>query len=100
MSASERKEPFNIDVRFEHREDGGLRAYADSLPGFCISNADPEMVIAEIPAVLEVILSGMMGVRVAVTPMVDVKEMLGLSEPLLPAYLCDRVYMGQTIGSC
>ena len=100
MASNARKEPFSIEVKFEHREDGGLRAYCDHVPGFVISNADADLVIAEVPPVLEVILSGMLGTPVKVTPTVDVAEMLGRADPMLPAYMCDRVYMGQAIGTC
>ncbi|AOF96161.1 hypothetical protein [Sphingobium sp. RAC03] len=93
-------EPFNIEVKFTHREDGGLRAYSDSLPGFVISNEDPDLVIAEVGPVLEVILSGMIGAQVRVTPTVDVAELIGAASPMLPAYMCDRVYMGQAIPTC
>lgn len=98
--ASAPREPFNIEVKFEHRDDGGLRAYSDSLPGFVISHEDPERVIAEVPPVLEVILSAMMQAKVRVTPTVDLAELIGLEAPMLPAYMCDRVYMGEAIAVC
>ena len=100
MASKPTREPFNIEVKFEHREDGGLRAYSDSVPGFVVSHADPALVIAEVPPILEVILSGMFGSPVRVTATVDIEEALGLADPKLPAFLCDRVYMGQAVSAC
>lgn len=53
-----------IIVTFERRDDGGLRAYSDSVPGFVLSHRDPELVIKDIAPALERILSAMWGVEV------------------------------------
>lgn len=86
---------FNVDVKFERREDGGLRAWSDSVPGFVLSNQDADLVISEVPEVLAVILSGMMGGKVQVTPTVDIREAMGLADVPLPAFVMDRVYVGR-----
>lgn len=94
------KGPFTIDVKFEHREDGGLRAYCDSVPGFALSHSDPSLVVDEVGPVLETILSAMFRHPVRVTATEDISVVLGLETPTMPAFLCDRVYMGQAVGAC
>ena len=94
------KGPFNIEVKFEHREDGGLRAYCDSVPGFALSHSDPDLVVEEVAPVLETILSAMFHQKVKVTATEDIAEALGLRTPTMPAFLCDRVYMGQAVPAC
>lgn len=53
-----------IVVTFERREDGGLRAYSNDVPGFVLSNQDPNKVIDAIVPAMEFILSSMWGVNV------------------------------------
>jgi hypothetical protein len=59
-----------IIVILEHREDGGLRAYSEDVPGFVLSNQDPAVVLSDIAVALETILSSMWGVRVVAGPLV------------------------------
>lgn len=99
MGAAFKEMVFNVDVKFERRPDGGLRAWCDDVPGFVLSNANPDMVIAEVPEVLSVILSGMMNGKVSVTPTVDIAELLGLADPTFPAFSQDRVYIGQRLAA-
>jgi hypothetical protein len=47
----------SIVVSFEGREDGGLTAYSDDIPGFVMSHADPSTVLKEVKPALEAILS-------------------------------------------
>jgi hypothetical protein len=51
--------PFILYVKFEKREDGGLRAYCDELPGFILSHANADAVMADVVPSLECILSAM-----------------------------------------
>jgi hypothetical protein len=53
-----------IVVTFEPREDGGLRAYSEDVPGFVLSNSDPLVVIRDVAPALEFILSSMWGTTV------------------------------------
>jgi hypothetical protein len=48
--------PQKITVTFEHRDDGGLRAYSNDVPGFVLSHSDPAKVLADIKPALEGIL--------------------------------------------
>lgn len=96
----QRNQPFHIDVKFEMRDDGGLRAYCDAVPDFVLSHQDSDLVINEVPEVLGIMLSARLGCEIRLTPTVDVAEMLGLSSPSLPAFMCDRVYMGQPVTTC
>ena len=73
--------PMNIVVTFEHRADGGLRAYSDSLPGFALSNRDPEVVKGSVAPVLEVMLGSILGRAVRVCQTTDVGEFVN---PKLP----------------
>jgi hypothetical protein len=59
-----------IVVTLEHREDGGLRAYSEDVPGFVLSNPDPSVVLSDIAVALETILSSMWGVNVVAGPLV------------------------------
>lgn len=53
-----------VVVTFDPREDGGLRAYSKDVPGFVLSNSDPEKVIEGVVPALEFILSKTWGVEV------------------------------------
>jgi hypothetical protein len=59
-----------IVVTLERREDGGLRAYSQDVPGFVLSNKNPAVVLSDIAVALETILSSMWGVRVVAGPLV------------------------------
>ena len=55
-----------IVVTFEPRDDGGLRAYSDDVPGFVLSHSDPKAVLADVKPALEGILSHIYGTQVVV----------------------------------
>jgi len=59
-----------VVVVYERRPDGGLRAYSDDVPGFVLSNADPNAVRADVIPALEGIISEMLNapVRVELRP--------------------------------
>ena len=63
-----------IVVSFERRDDGGLRAYSNDVPGFVLSHSDPLAVIKDVAPVLERILSAMWGVAVKAAPLPHVGE--------------------------
>jgi hypothetical protein len=46
-----------IVVTFEGREDGGLTAYSDDVPGFVLSDFAPDAVVKDVRPALEGILS-------------------------------------------
>jgi hypothetical protein len=46
-----------VVVTLEDREDGGVRAYSEDIPGFLLSNSDPVAVLKDIEPALEEILS-------------------------------------------
>lgn len=94
--ASRFPEPFRLEVRFESREDGGIRARCDKVPGFLLSNRDPDKVMADIEPALSLMLSEMFGVPMAVTRLPDIEEVRDRQVPL-PAYMCaSQTYLGST----
>jgi hypothetical protein len=68
--------PFKITVCFEPREDGGLRAYSDDVPGLVLSSTDIDGVLEDVPAALSVILSARLGTDVQVEPLPDIRDAL------------------------
>jgi len=56
-----------VTVTFERREDGGLMAWSDDVPGFVLSHKDPAMVLADVKPALERILSHAHGKDMKVT---------------------------------
>lgn len=75
---------FKVVVIFERREDGGLRAYCDEVPGLVLSSKDAEGLIADVPEALSVCLSHTMNARVSVGPLIGLKEALE-NRGMLPA---------------
>jgi hypothetical protein len=85
-----------IVVTFQRREDGGLRAYSEALPGFVLSNADTRAVLADIVPALTFMLSEMYGAPVAVEPLTDIADKLadaGLIERLPELEPVQREYV-------
>ena len=60
---------FKFDVIFEKREDGGLMAYSEDVPGFTLSHSDSCAVFNDVKPSLEFILSKMYKSRVVVAPL-------------------------------
>ena len=52
-----------LTVRFASRDDGGLRAWCDDLPGFVLSHSDAQAVINDVEPVLEAMLAAKYGWR-------------------------------------
>jgi hypothetical protein len=78
-----RLRPMKIIVTFEHRNDGGLRAWSDDVPGFVLSHADPAAVLSDVVPALEVILSHKFGGAVAVEELTQLAQ-AGFDEPAIP----------------
>ena len=67
---------FKISVCFERREDGGLRAFSDDVPGLVLSSLDIDGVIADVPVALSYILSKRLKATVEVEPLPNIREAL------------------------
>lgn len=76
-----RPEMLKITVRFQAREDGGLRAWSDDVPGFILSHSDSEAVLNDVEPALEAILSAKFGTQVMVAPLSD-PEAFSMEPPL------------------
>jgi hypothetical protein len=63
--------PPRVVVIFERREDGGLTAYSDDVPGFVLSHSDPKAVLADVIPALEGILSHVHGTNVVVKQLAE-----------------------------
>ncbi len=63
--------PAKITVMFERREDGGLRAFSNDVPGFVLSHSDPMAVLSDIKPALEGILSHQFGAPVVVEQLAE-----------------------------
>lgn len=91
--ASRAPSRFVLHVRFEDREDGGLRAYCDKLPNFFLSHSDPVKVQADVEPALEVILSAMYGMPMCVTRLPEIDEVMD-HQPVLPHTFKNESYLG------
>lgn len=74
--ASQAPQTFVIHVRFETRDDGGLRALCDKVPNFLLSHSDPSKVLADVGPALEAILSAMYGMPISVRRLQEMDEAL------------------------
>lgn len=87
-----------IVVTFERRDDGGLRAYSDDVPGFVLSHHDARAVVADVKPALETILSEMLHSRVLVEPLpslADELEEAGIINEIPTKRRTQREYVGQ-----
>jgi hypothetical protein len=85
---------FKVIVHFDRREDGGLRAWSDDVPGLLLSHSNVDGIIADVPEALTVILSHMLCRSVAVKPLGNIREALeakGIVAPAIP--LAQREYV-------
>jgi hypothetical protein len=57
-----------IEVFFDFRDDGGLRAWSPNVPDLVLSHADPRKVIDDVPLALEVILSAKYSHAITIRP--------------------------------
>jgi len=65
-----------IFVNFERRDDGGLRAWSDDVPGLILSHTDIDGVLEDVVTALGVMLSEQLGHPVEARPVVDIREWL------------------------
>jgi hypothetical protein len=79
--------PFIIYVKFELREDGGLRATCDKIPEFRLSHSNHEAVRADVAPALSVILSSMYGLTMHVE---EASEIGSENQYSMPAHLCGK----------
>ena len=91
--ASRAPSPFVIHVRFEDREDGGLRAFCDKVPNFLLSHNDPDKVLADVEPALEAILSAMCGMPMRVRRLPELDEAIDRQIPL-PHAVRQESYLG------
>ncbi len=87
-----------IVVIFEQRDDGGLRAYSDDVPGFILSHSNPLAVLDDVAPALGTILSAMFDAKVTVEPLTDVAgelEDAGIVPTLPNLRRVKREYVGQ-----
>lgn len=90
------KQTFKVSVTFEERSDGGLRAFSKEVPGFVLSHSNTEALFADVEPALSVILSEMVGHKVTVSPLSDLKDLLHQEGFIKPARVPDyREYAAQ-----
>ena len=58
-----------VRVRFSKREDGGLRAQCDEVPGFHLSGLDQRAVMADVVPALETLIDANFGIKVSAKPL-------------------------------
>ena len=63
-----------VTVRFVSRDDGGLQAVCDAIPGFYLSGADPAAVLRDVIPAIEALVEHNLDIKVHVFPL---KEGLG-----------------------
>lgn len=99
MSTARPAGSWKIVVQFERRPDGGLRAWCDAIPGFALSHADVDALIADIQPALEVILTHQLGERFVTTPLEDIRAVLeagGVIDPSTAGQFVDHAeYVAQ-----
>ncbi len=64
-----RKFKEKVTVRFKKREDGGLQAFCETVPGFCLSGADRAAVFRDVIPALETLVAHNLDVKVEVYPL-------------------------------
>lgn len=91
-----------VSVTLERREDGGLRAYSEDVPGFVLSHHDEQALLADIAPALEMILSAMFKAKVVTHRLVGVRDALRaldedeLCQVAVPsAYICAEKYVAR-----
>lgn len=64
---------FKVTVNFETREDGGVRAYSDDVPGLILSSRDLRGLVDDVLTALQVCLSKQLEAEVRVEPLADIR---------------------------
>jgi hypothetical protein len=93
--ASRAPSEFVIHVKFEDRDDGGLRARCDKIPEFYLSHNNPAKVQADVVPALEAILSAMYDRHMKVTRLPEVDEAMD-RQMNLPRAIMQESYLGAT----
>ena len=91
---------WKITIHFERRDDGGLRAWSDDVPGFVLSHHDADLVLADIQPALETILSCRLDSEVEISPLGDIRQALedsGVVTPESP-FLQTKEYVAKSIN--
>lgn len=95
--ASRYPSEFLLQVVFEAREDGGLRARCDKLPNFLLSHSNADLVRADVVPALETLLSEMYGVAMKVRYVPTFDEVMH-KQPCLAPYICaEQNYLSHII---
>lgn len=81
---------YRLVVLFERREDGGLRAWCNEVPGFVLSHRNADAVLSDIQPALEGILSAQLGMQIITTPLSDFRSDLEACGVLDPQPIPDR----------
>jgi hypothetical protein len=58
-----------ILVRFRKRDDGGLRAFCDEVPGFYLSGSDRRAIMGDVIPALELLVRTNLAISVQVSPL-------------------------------
>ncbi len=91
-----KRDMLKLVVRFAEREDGGLRAWCDELPGFVLSHSDPQAVLADVETVLETMLAAKYSCPVKVYPLTPPEHFELTQELPIPAFMVpQREYASQ-----
>lgn len=99
MSTGKPSRSWKIVVQFERREDGGVRAWCDEIPGFALSHIDIEAVLLDVQPALEGILTYQLGEKYITTPLCDIRAALernGVIDPPVTGIVPEHVeYVAQ-----
>ena len=91
-----RQHMLKLTVMFDRREDGGLRAWSDDLPGFVLSSADAEAVICDVEPALAAMLSAKYGCEVKVFSLATPEQFDTTPDFSIPAFMIpSREYASQ-----
>lgn len=69
-----------VTVIFERRDDGGLRAWSEEVPGLVLSHTDVDGVIEDVRTALEVILTDALGKPVIASPLDSYRDIRAMLE--------------------
>ncbi len=66
---TERPYKTRLTVRFVKRDDGGLRAHCEHVPGFFLSSSNRQAVVRDVIPALEALVKANFGIDVSVSPL-------------------------------
>ena len=84
MSTGRPSRSWKVVVQFERRDDGGVRAWCDAVPGFVLSHRNADAVLLDVQPALEGILSAQLGREIITTQLDDIRltlERCGVVDP-------------------